>query len=364
MSNIKILVVEDEEIVALDIESTLKSLGYNVLDVVASAEEAIATVAKIQPDLVLMDIMLKGSMDGIQAAEKIAQHFPIPVIYLTAYADLNTLERAKLTAPFGYLLKPFEEKELQTTIEIALSRYQAEQLMRQALEKEKELNDLKSKFIAIASHEFRNPLTTISSSINLLKHYCRDCLDSKKSKHFHQIETSVEQIKNLLDDVLLIGKADAGKLELHPVPLDLLQFCRDLVEELQLNAGATYHVAFTAQGQFTNIQIDPNLLRHILTNLISNAIKYSPKGGIVNFGLSGEDKRVTFRIQDWGIGIPLEDQQQLFESFHRASNVGSIEGTGLGLSIVKRCVDVHQGQISVDSTIGVGTTFTVTLPLI
>jgi hypothetical protein len=364
MPNAKLLIVEDEEIVAFDIESTLKGLGYAVPAIVSSGEDAIAYAAKIQPDLVLMDIMLKGSMDGIEAANEIRSHFKIPVVYLTAHADLSTLERAKITEPFGYLLKPFEEKELQTAIEIALSRHQAEEKMRQALEKEKEISELKSRFIAFASHEFRIPLTTINSSSALLQHYCRDVMDDKKSKHFQKIKISIEQMIQLVDDVLLIGKDDAGKLEFNPAPLDLAELCHNLVEELQLNAGSQNTIAYTSQGKFANACMDENLLRKILTNLLSNAIKYSPEGGTVFFELSCHDEAVTFRIQDKGIGISLKDQQQLFEPFYRAANVDQIKGTGLGLSIVKKCVEVHRGRIAVDSDVGLGTTFTVTLPLV
>jgi signal transduction histidine kinase len=380
MPNAKLLIVEDEEIVAFDIESTLKSLGYEVLAVVASGEEAIAFAAKIHPDLVLMDIMLKGSIDGIQAAEEINKHFNIPVIYLTAYGDISTLDRAKITQPFGFLVKPFEERELYTAIEIALSRHQAEEKMRQALEKEKELSQLKSLFVANASHEFRTPLATIRSSGELLERYCQDCMDEKKSKHFYRIQTAVNQMIQLLDNLLVIGKAEADKLEFNPAPLNLIEFCNNLVEELQLNAGSKHSsgkdahpqgmadvpkiIVFTSRGDCTNACMDENLLRQILTNLLSNAIKYSPKGEIVTFELSCQDKVAIFRIQDRGIGISLEDQEQLFEPFYRAANVGTIKGTGLGLSIVKKCVDLHNSHIFVESEVGVGTTFTVTLPLV
>ncbi len=364
MPNAKLLIVEDEEIVAFDIESTLKGLGYAVPAIVSSGEDAIAYAAKIQPDLVLMDIMLKGSMDGIEAANEIRSHFKIPVVYLTAHADLSTLERAKITEPFGYLLKPFEEKELQTVIEIALSRHQAEEKMREALEKEKEISEVKSQFINTASHEFRTPLTTIQFSIALLEHHCRDVMDDKKSKHFQQIKISLERMTQLVEDVLLIGKDDAGKLEFKPAPLDLAEFCQNLVEELQLNAGNQHIISYTSQGKFANACMDENLLRKILTNLLSNAIKYSPEGGTVFFELSYNNEAVRFRIQDKGLGISLKDQQKLFEPFYRADNASQIKGTGLGLSIVKKCVEVHRGQIVVDSKVGLGTTFTVTLPLV
>jgi signal transduction histidine kinase len=362
MSKAKILVVEDEEIVAFDIENTLKDLDYEVPAVVASKEEAIIFAAEILPDLVLMDIMLQGSLDGIEAAQEIRIRFNIPVVYLTAYADSHTLQRAKITEPFGYVLKPFEEKELQTTIEIALGRHKAEESIRQALEKEKKISDLKSQFISIASHEFRTPLATINSSNDLLQRYCRDAMDVKKSKHFQQIQTSVAQMTQLLDDVLVLGQADAGKLEFKPASLNLLQFCRHLIEELQLNAGRQHTISFTSYGECTNVCMDENLLRRILTNLISNAIKYSPQGGEVIFQVACKDKIVRFDIQDQGIGIPVDSQRELFTPFYRAANASKIKGTGLGLSIVKRCVDLHHGQIYVESEVGLGTTFIVTLP--
>ena len=394
MPHVKLLIVEDEEIVAFDLEDILKSLGYEVSAIVASGEEAIATCTTIKPDLVLMDIMLKGDMDGTQAAEVINKHFNIPVIYLTAYGDNKTLNRAKTTEPFGYLVKPFEERELHTAIEIALSRHQAEEKMRLALAKEKELSELKSLFVANASHEFRNPLATIRSSAELLERYSREAMDEKKSKHFQRIRAGIEQMLQLLEDLLTVGKAEAGRLEFNPDSLDLVKFCHDLVEELQLSLGSQQvlngnvlalkelalsvdegdqtqakpqHspvISFVSKGQHTTACMDANILRQILTNLLSNAIKYSPEGAPVIFELSYQDEVVTFRIQDRGIGISPEDQKQLFEAFYRAGNVGKIKGTGLGLSIVKKCVDLHGGQIVVESEVDIGTTFTVTLPLV
>jgi signal transduction histidine kinase len=174
----------------------------------------------------------------------------------------------------------------------------------------------------------------------------------------------------LLEDVLTIGKAEAGKLQFNPKSLDLVAFCRQIIESMQclaiyqhINASHQHRLTFTVNGDCTNAQMDENLLEHILTNLLSNAIKYSPSGGIVKFDLVCNPSSAVFRIQDTGIGIVKEDIDKLFDSFGRASNVGTIQGTGLGLAIVKRCVDLHRGKIAVESELGVGTTFTVTLPL-
>jgi PAS domain S-box-containing protein len=247
---------------------------------------------------------------------------------------------------------------------------QAEAEIRKALEKEKELSELRASFVSIVSHEFRTPLTTIQSSAELLERYSDRLSEEKKHNHFIRIQSAVRRMTQLLDDVLTIGKAEAGKLQFDPKLMDLVAFCGEIVESMQsfgtyqhTNASYQHTLTFATHGDCTNVQMDENLLEHILTNLLSNAIKYSPNGGTVQFDLICNQSSAVFRIQDSGIGIPIEDLETLFDSFGRASNVGTIQGTGLGLAIVKRCVDLHGGNIAIESTLGVGTTFTVTLPL-
>lgn len=242
-------------------------------------------------------------------------------------------------------------------------RIQAEEEMRRALEKEKELNNLKSNFVSLTSHEFRTPLTTILSSAEMLEYYGAGWTTERKHEHLHRIQTAVKYMTTLLNDILIIGKAEAGKLEFRPTPLDLVKFCRDLMEELQLTDKANHTLIFDSQVEYAQVSMDEHLLRHILSNVLSNALKYSPQGGIVQFDLICQTGQAVFRIQDHGMGIPLEDQARLFETFQRASNVRNIAGTGLGLAIVKRSVDLHGGTIDVASQVGVGTTVTVTLPL-
>jgi signal transduction histidine kinase len=213
-------------------------------------------------------------------------------------------------------------------------------------------------------------LTTIRSSAELLDRYKNRLSDEKQQTHHQRIQSAVDRMTHLLDEVLLIGQAEAGKLKFEPQPMDLVLWCRDLVEGMQVvadnrhqNASHQHTIAFTSSGDCTDAQMDEKLLSHILTNLLSNAIKYSPEGGTVRFDLVCTDSEAIFRIQDNGIGIPEEYLPQLFESFQRASNVGTIQGTGLGLAIVKKAVNLHRGTIAVQSEAGVGTTFTVTLPL-
>ncbi|PSB25552.1 ATP-binding protein [Chlorogloea sp. CCALA 695] len=234
--------------------------------------------------------------------------------------------------------------------------------MQIALDKEKELSELKSHFVTMTSHEFRTPLATILSSADILQKYSHKLREEQKFTHLQQIQTSVKHMTQLLNDLLLLGKAAAGKLQFEPTPVDLIRFCQALVEELKL-INDSYTITFANQGNGTTAYIDEKLLRHILTNLLSNAIKYSSPGGTVHFELIYQAGEVSFHIQDHGIGIPQADQAQLFEAFHRASNVGTISGTGLGLAIVKNSVDLHGGTIIIASEVGVGTTFTVTIPL-
>lgn len=232
-----------------------------------------------------------------------------------------------------------------------------------ALEKEKQLVELKSRFITTASHEFRTPLTTILMSAKLLEQFGDRASEDKKRMYLDRIQIATKRMTQLLDDILLIGKAEAEKLEFNPKPVSLEQFCRDLVEEMQMSASSKHSMIFISQAQQITANVDEKLLRYILSNLLSNAIKYSPKGGDINLCLSIEAGKAIFHIRDRGIGIPAQDTEQLFHSFHRGSNVENISGTGLGMSIVKQCVDLHGGEISVISEVGTGTTFVVTLPI-
>ncbi|HEY9811156.1 MAG TPA: PAS domain S-box protein [Halomicronema sp.] len=244
--------------------------------------------------------------------------------------------------------------------------------LHQSLETEKQLNEIKSRFVSMVSHEFRNPLTSIVMSVELLQHYGERSSEEKKLRYLQRIKAAANQMTDLLENVLVIGKVEAGKLTLNATALDIEEFCLDLVEDskLALNFSA---VSFSTSGPIPQKYkdfpktvflpcLDEKLLRHILSNLLSNAIKYSPLGGRVRLMLTYLDKEVVFQVQDEGIGIPADDLPLLFEAFHRAGNVGKIPGTGLGLAIVKKAVDLHGGTISVESKIKTGTTFTVRLP--
>lgn len=240
----------------------------------------------------------------------------------------------------------------------------SEARMRDALEQQRSLNEMRSRFVAMTSHEFRTPLAAILSAEELLRHYGDRLPPEERRETLESIAQGVQRMSKMLDRVLLLGRADAQMLEFKPCRVDLRVLCPQLVDEagLQHPEGASRVVCDVAPDLAPGLY-DEKLLRHIFVNLLSNAIKYSPEGGEVRFEVRLEDEDMTvFRVRDCGIGIPPEEIAHLFESFQRASNVGNIQGTGLGLAIVKNAVDMHAGTIAVESELGAGTTFTVRLP--
>lgn len=270
-----------------------------------------------------------------------------------------------------YHTNVMEETKLQQALHSKIHKSkQLEEELKQALEKEKEINELKLRFISMTSHEFRTPLSTILSSSELLENYRHKWEEKKQLKHFQRITKAVEHMNNLLNDVLFFGKAEAGKLDCNPDKLDLVEYSKQVIEDLDINRiKNTYKqqpditINFRTDNTTLIGLMDERTIGHILNNLLSNAIKYSNPGNTVNFTLSSHKNRAIFEIEDEGIGIPSEELSSLFDSFYRCKNVNNISGTGLGLSIVKKCVDILQGEISVESKIGVGTKFTVAIPL-
>jgi PAS domain S-box-containing protein len=244
-------------------------------------------------------------------------------------------------------------------------RKQAETEMQKALEKERELSDLKSSFVSTVSHEFRTPLSTILSSADMLEFYAGNCSAEKQLEHVQRIQMAALNMKEMLNDVLLLERADARKDPVEPAPINLQSFCEALIDEMRLNDQDQHPLLFERQTPQLDLQacMDGKLLRQIFTNLLCNALKYSPTGSTVHFRLSCDEKFAYFEIQDEGIGIPAADQSRLFEAFHRGTNVGMISGNGLGLAIVKQSIEMHQGQIEIRSQENEGTIVRVTLPL-
>jgi PAS domain S-box-containing protein len=244
---------------------------------------------------------------------------------------------------------------------------QAKNEIIEALEKQKAISEMKSRFMTMSSHEFRTPLTIISSSTSILQNFGDRLTSENKQGHLETIQETITRMIQLLDDVLTINRTEAEKIEFNPELSDIIAFCHDLKEEIETTCqhhtiDFSWNLGAGVADSSLIVNFDQKLLHQILTNLLTNAIKYSPGKTLVDFNLTKENDQLIFKITDSGIGIPEKDRVNLFTSFYRASNVGSISGTGLGLSIVKKCVDLHKGKIILDSQVGQGTTFTVIIP--
>ena len=247
--------------------------------------------------------------------------------------------------------------------ELAKAR-QLENEVRMALGREREQNDMKNRFISLVSHEFRTPLSIIQSSSELLERYYDRLSGEKRLRYFEQIRTSTMNMADMLQDILVLGRYDSGKTRFDPHPIDLTQYCRQCVEQIQQAAESRFQLVFEHRGVCEDAHMDDKLLWQIINNLLSNAMKYSPQPDpTIEMMLDIEGDHALLRFVDHGIGIPHEDQVRLFEPFHRGSNVGAVPGTGLGLSIVQRAVHEHHGEVQFNSIVGKGTTFTVSLPL-
>lgn len=232
-----------------------------------------------------------------------------------------------------------------------------------ALEHEKELGILKTRFFSMASHEFRTPLSTALAAAQILEKSPQAWEDAeKRSRNLRRIQDAVKNMVQLLDDILTINRAETGKLEFNPKWLDLEKFCCQFIEEIRLGDTSQHTLDFRCEGQWRQTYMDEKLLRSIVGNILSNAIKYSPKTTRIQCLLRFNADSSIIQISDQGIGIAVQDQKQLFDPFHRGRNVRNIPGTGLGLVVVKKCVDLHNGNITISSDIDRGTTVTIVFP--
>jgi PAS domain S-box-containing protein len=243
-------------------------------------------------------------------------------------------------------------------------RKQAEAALRQALAKEKELGELKSRFVSMASHEFRTPLATIMALTETLSAYRHKLSEDQIDQRFDKIKVQVGHLKDIMEDVLLLARMQARRVEFNPTRLDLDALCRSVLDEFQSRADVTHLIEYTCHAALRDVMLDPKLMRHIVNNLVSNAIKYSPSDKSIHVHLDHDESTVILEVCDEGMGIPEADLPHLFEPFHRAANVGAIPGTGLGLVIIKESVELHGGTITVTSQIDVGTTFTIRIPIV
>lgn len=235
--------------------------------------------------------------------------------------------------------------------------------LNEALARERELGEMKSRFVTLVSHEFRTPLGVIMAAGEVLSRYFERLTPEKRERHLGMILNSTRNLAGLIDEVLLVGSVEEGRMTFTPEPVNIEELCRTMLDEVRSATSGRCPVELTVEGALEGAVSDAGLLRHILSNLLSNACKYSDPGSPVHLRISREGGMARFVVEDHGIGIPEAEQAQLFTRFTRASNVGTRPGTGLGLVVVQRCVQLHGGQVHLTSAEGAGTTVTVELPL-
>ena len=239
----------------------------------------------------------------------------------------------------------------------------AKEEVSQSLEKEKELSHLKSRFVSMASHEFRTPLSSIQLSAVLTEKYAQQNDDANIHKHIAKIKNSVSNLTSILNDFLSLERLEAGKVEPVYVEFDLVKFAEEITEEMQLIAKQNQNIVYQHTGTTSMVKLDQTLLRNCIINLIGNAIKYSGENTFIEFNSEITPDKLIVVIKDNGIGIPDTDQKHLFEAFFRAHNTGNIPGTGLGLNIVTRYASLMEGKIEFKSKVNQGTSFTISFPI-
>lgn len=371
----RIMVVEDEGIVALDIQSKLGSMGYEVPAVVASATKAVEKAGELRPDLVLMDIQLEGDMDGVQAAEQIGRDYQIPVVFLTAYSDEKTLERAKVTEPFGYLLKPFEERDLYTTVEISLYRHQMELEKARLEERLGQLQKMEAigQLTTGLAHNLNNMLQGIVGNLDLAAASAPGDL-----RLFLEDATyDAERAARLVEQLMLFYREGQGKKQ----PLDLNELVEEVADMCRNVFADQVDVTVEATDALPPVLGNREQLRQCLTNLCANArdavmsrqddapptVRLTT--GTVSFASgdravppgSGHGEYVRVSVVDNGVGMEKAVQDRMFEPFYSTKRTGM--PTGLGLAVVYGIAREHDGWVECVSDTGRGTTMAVFIPV-
>ncbi|NER07013.1 MAG: response regulator, partial [Okeania sp. SIO3C4] len=362
-----ILIVDDTESARETLGDLLSIEEYTLL-FAESGNKGLKLAEQYLPDLILLDVMMPG-MDGFEVCRRIRSNellSTIPVILITALDDKDsTIEGIKSGAD-DFISKPFDRHLLRVRIrtivklnrfgKLAQERKEKEETQR-FLEKEKELNELKSRFISMVSHEFRTPLAAINFAAGFMLKYGDKLDQEKRSRKLSKIITQVDHMVNMLNDVLSIGRNEAGVIKIEKKVHKFNEFITPIIEDTEEAFQHSHKIVFQPAPESCTLQLDDKIGREIFTNLLSNAIKFSPKSNKIDIRTAYSDGILEIEIQDYGIGIPEEDQKRLFVPFHRGTNVEGIQGTGLGLKIVKDAIEIHDGEISIKSKENQGTSF-------
>jgi signal transduction histidine kinase len=382
----KILVVDDEPdvegMVRLRFRRQIKNGEYDFYFARNGYEALEQLKANPNIDLVVTDINMP-EMDGLTLLKKLFGHNPhLRTVVISAYGNMENIRTAMNRGAYDFLMKPLNFEDFEYTLRKTLTlvkeakaarsaeqearrrEKQANEQMRQALDKEKELNELKNRFIAMISHEYRTPLTVIQTSTDVLRRGISQLSDDPYKKFVDNITGSVRSMTDLLDDVLTATGFQESANTPKFTYLNLKNVSRSLITEMEINNRREQTILYSSSDGLENILSDENLMIYIFRNLISNAMKYSPKGSLIEFDQEISGDWIVSRVTDQGSGIDEKEIKYLFDPFHRGKNAETIGGAGLGLTIARECARKLGGDISVESEINRGTTFTVRLPIV
>jgi signal transduction histidine kinase len=370
----KILIVEDEVLVAQHIEEQLEDFGYEVVSSVSYGELVSKEVTYQHPDLVLMDIMLKGEMNGIEAAHQLKSFSNVPVVFLTAYGDRKMFDKAKQTGPYGFLTKPFRSQELHAAIKLAISRYKEDvehqiknKISTENPEKRQERikKALSSKKEALTkmNHELRTPLNVITGFGHLLGENHVDSLTEKQKDYVDSIVAAGYDLLDVVTGILGLAEIESGTMPVFIEKINITPLVNDAVKEMRdlaVKKGVRISNLFEIEEKIL-VYADERYLKQIIMNLVSNAIQYNKKEGAVLIeGGKVDGDKFQIRVRDTGCGIQSEKLDAIFEPFNRLEwEYSEIKGLGIGLSVAKGLLELMGGTIGVESEIDKGTCFTI-----
>lgn len=349
----QILVVEDEAIVAESIASKLGKIGYQVAGPVSTGEDAVRVAGEVRPDVILMDIHLAGTIDGIEAAGEITDRYHIPVIFLTAYADEKTLERAKEVKPFGYIIKPFRERDLDATIRMAQERSKLEAELESA---NRELDT----FTYSVSHDLRAPLIAIEGFSRILEESYLDLLPEDGKDCLARIRQAAQHMDQLVNDFLRLSRVTRTSLTMEQVNLsDMASSILNSFEKEDSNRKVVWHV-----DPGIVVRADRGLMLIALQNLLGNAWKYTGKrsDAMIEMGSFQRGAGRVIYFKDNGAGFPSDKAGLLFVPLQRLHSAEEFPGTGIGLATVQRIIFRHGGKIWAEGGVDKGATFSFTIP--
>jgi two-component system, sensor histidine kinase and response regulator len=363
----KILVIEDEFDIRDEVMNWLQFEGYEVVGA-ANGKIGLDAIYTEQPDLVICDINMPD-MDGHQVLIELRSDVTfaqLPFVFLTAATDRTSMRKGMNLGADDYLTKPFSHADIIDTVSARLSKVQQIQSqidrLSNAIDVLQEQRLLKSQLVGMFSHDFRNPLASIRSSSSILQSYSDRMTPEQQRTHFGRIDGAVHLLLQMLDEMLMVAEIENGQITLHPQVIHLSRMIERLIDDFRLIDSEQHQLVFSSNLPET-VEIDPKLVQHIITNLISNAIKYSPEGSVISIEAYIAEERIVTSVQDAGIGVAESDLSYVFEPFFRAENARHIKGNGLGLALAKRASDACGGTIEVTSTPGVGSCFTLRLPI-